>query len=86
MHPAGSEQRELAALAVRRPQRPDDARVRGRETVELGRQARRDDMADQQERHPEAKRDAQCLHRRHAQRVPLVDGDERERDWIAAAP
>ena len=58
----------------------DDPRVDGRQPVGVRCVARRDDVPDQQQRRAEPEQDAHEVERRHAQRAPLVDRQEREPD------
>ena len=76
MEPPGHEQRELAPLAVGRPQRPYDARVLRRRVVELPRDARADHVADQQNGDAQSEQNAQELGRRHPQGPPAINGGE----------
>ena len=58
----------------------DDALVFGSQAEALEGVAGRDEVADQHDRHRQAEDDAQGLQRRHPQRAPIVDREQRQPD------
>jgi hypothetical protein len=78
-HPDG-EQLTLAVLRREGPEHQRHARVGVLHAVELPGDPRADDVGDEQRRDRESERELRGLPERHAQRAPLVERPERERD------